>query len=293
MTKRLTSKIVALAAAALCTTGAMAAGPQDLPITESPTFAVWTSGPRGHSILRYIDFGNGFLYEQFIYVKSVENFEHEGSPGSSRIVAGPESEAHSPKHRLGNADGNPDDVTSFDRDAFADSIRLCFRNSNLNNCLDNNGSEPYFSFEMTLDRELRDNDIEPDGIGEIIYFDRGPTGANSFMIIEAIDADGNVLGNPLLISPADLAETTPKAESGTFDDDLNYSNKSEKFGAVSIDLSELGVQRVSRLRVRQPSVGELGLSEADLTGNIDLAPDFKLLFIQTYDLLIPDAFLGD
>jgi len=116
---------------------------------------------------------------------------------------------------------------------------------------------------------------------------------NSFLLIEAIDENGHLMGTPVLVSPDRPVHTTPEAWVGVFNNDLSYRGWNQEMGAVSVDLNELGVSQVTRLRVSRSTVGENGLTEAMLAGSPDMNPDFKLIFVQTYDVPLPGWMIGD
>jgi hypothetical protein len=278
---------VALASQRGAEDGADANGPQ-------PTFHIRTDGPDGDSFVTAIDFGDGVLFRQFIHAARVTEFWHEGKAGSTRVVAGPRISSGSEPHRLGNADGDPGSVSEADERAFNAYLGAVFQSTNLNNFIDNDGSSPRFSFVLEFDRAVEDNDPGPDKYGEIIFFERGANTANSYLVVEAIDSGGEVLGNPVLIDPIEPVQCTPPAYVGVFKDDLTYAGWYQEMGAVSIDLSRLGVTKVERLRVRSARVGQDGLTQQMLaTEGKDLNPDFKLVLVQTRDVAMPAWKLGD
>jgi hypothetical protein len=151
-----------------------------------------------------------------------------------------------------------------------------------------------FSFVLEFDRVVRDDEAALDDVGEIIYFERGANTANSYLVIEAVDSSGSVVGNTLLIDPDEPVRCTPEAWVGVFSDDLGYAGWSQEMGGVSIDLTRLGVTELTRLRVRSARVGQDGLTQEMVSsGGKDLNPDFKLVVVQTVNVRLPTAMIGD
>ncbi len=267
----------------------------DNPYDTQPIFNVKTDGPRGDTIFRSADFGDRVPYTKYIFASGVRDFSFRGRPGATRVVAGPDTTTDGiVRHRLGNADGDNGDVSGEDMDAFNDAILRVFQNTNLNNFLDNNGSSPEWSFVIDLERPLVDNEAGPDHVGEILFFERGANTANSFVVIEALDDDDDVIGTPFLVHPDEPVNMRPPAYVGVFRDDLSYADRYQEMGAVSVDLTRLGVASVQHLRVKRATIGENGLT-SEMVGAMgrDLNPDFKLLFVETDNVELPAWVIGD
>ncbi|MEL7472109.1 MAG: hypothetical protein AAGK04_02240 [Planctomycetota bacterium] len=257
-----------------------------------PTFHVTTDGPEGDTVLRSIEFPGGWNYNKFIFAREVTGFAHEGDADDTRVVLGPNATGVAGL-AAGGASGNWDRMDEGDAEAFEDALTQVMRNTNLNNFIDNNGSSPYFEFVLELEKPLKDNDPELDEVGEIIFFERGADTANSFLVMEALDTGGNVIGTPVLVHPDEPVSCTPAAHVGVYRSNLSYAGWSQEMGGVSVDLTRFGLSTVERIRVRRARVGHDGLTGDMVAGGRDLNPDFKLVFVQTYDISVPVWFLGD
>ncbi|MEO0630400.1 MAG: hypothetical protein AAFY46_06695, partial [Planctomycetota bacterium] len=177
---------------------------------------------------------------------------------------------------------------------FEDALAGVFQNTNLNSFIDNHVRNPHFSFVLELEKPLKDDDAgDDDMVGEIIFFERGAQVANSYILLEALDADGNVMGTPYLIDPDTPIEMSPPVQACVLSmNNLQY-RRSQDLGGVSIDLGKLGVSETSRIRVSRPVVGEHGMTQDKLRGGRDLNPDFKLVFVQTYNVPLAHWVVGD
>ncbi|MEL6797830.1 MAG: hypothetical protein AAFO89_13545, partial [Planctomycetota bacterium] len=275
-----------LAAAAVCVCGA-AAG-QD----NQPVFEVNYEGPRGTNTLEAINFGGGLRFKKFIYATAVTNFEGSSDSrdrGQTRIKRGPDSDVGPAPMNAPLATDDPSQIRQFEQ-----VLAGVFQNTNLNNFLDNNTRNPHFSFVLELERPLRDDsEGDDDLVGEIIFFERGAQVANSFILLEALDADGNVMGSPYLINPDSPIEMSPPVQACVLGGANFDYRRSQDLGGVSIDLGKLGVSETSRIRVSRPVVGHDGMEGSMLGGGRDLNPDFKLVFVQTYNVTLTHWAVGD
>ncbi|MEM9165658.1 MAG: hypothetical protein AAGB48_01390 [Planctomycetota bacterium] len=259
---------------------------------QQPVFEVDYEGPRGTNTLEAINFGAGLKFKKFIFADAVTNFVGDSDPrnaGQTRIVRGPDSDVGPEPANAPLA--NHSDAAHAE---FEQLLTEVFRNTNLNSFIDNHVRNPYFSFVLELEKPLKDNEPGADDqIGEIIFFERGAQVANSYILLEALDADGNVIGTPYLINPDTPIEMSPPVQACVLNlNELKY-RWSQDLGGVSIDLDKLGVESTSRIRVSRPIVGEHGMTSGMLGGGRDLNPDFKLVFVQTYNVALTGWFVGD
>ncbi|MEO1715715.1 MAG: hypothetical protein AAFR76_01270 [Planctomycetota bacterium] len=275
-----------LAAAAACVCGA-AAG-QD----NQPVFEVNYEGPRGTNTLEAINFGGGLRYTKFIHAADVTNFEgssNDADRGQTRIVRGPDSNVGPTPMNAPLATDDPSQIREFEQ-----VLAGVFQNTNLNSFLDNHTRNPHFSFVLELEKPLRDDsEGDDDLVGEIIFFERGASVANSFILLEALDADGNVMGTPYLINPDTPIEMSPAVQACVLSMNSLEYRRSQDLGGVSIDLGKLGVSETSRVRVSRPVIGRDGMEGSMLGGGRDLNPDFKLVFVQTYNVTLTHWAVGD
>ena len=141
-----------------------------------------------------------------------------------------------------------------------------FNNNNLNNYLDSS-SGITFSFIIEFDLVVKDNDAGPDDLGEILYFERGSGGGNSWLKMQAVDENGAPLGPWLVIGPNETVQTTPVT---------TVTSSNGKVGTTAIDVSRLGVSEFKYLRVSNELNGEPAYA-----GGGDTQPDFKIMAVMT------------
>ncbi|MEM8758328.1 MAG: hypothetical protein AAGF47_11165 [Planctomycetota bacterium] len=272
-----------LAAACMVAASGSAAGQE-----RQPTFNVDYTGPNGSSHLRAIDFGGGLVFRQFIFADRATNFQFDGRSGATRVVTAPDCVVG--PEPMAAPDMNDSEAVA----EFESRLTEVFANTALGNFVDNQGSSPWFSFVLEMEKPIKDNKHgEDDTIGEIIFFERGADVANSYILLEALDAEGNVMGTPYVIDPDQPISISPSVWVPVFGGNLQARSRSQEVGGVSVDLDKLGVAELSRLRVSRPTVGEHGMTQDMLSGGRDLNPDFKLVFVQTYDVALTGWFVGD
>lgn len=163
-------------------------------------------------------------------------------------------------------------ITAKDIDAFEITLREVFANKNLNNYFDMSGS-PDFGFTISFELPVKDDDPDnPDVRGEILFFERGSGGGNSWLTMQAVDEFGTALGPALAISPEETFLTTPQ---------FAVLNSSQKIGGLAVDVSRLGVSEVQHLRVRRTQTSDDGYKTVS-RGGVDFQPDFKLMAVITH-----------
>ncbi len=230
---------------------------------------------REHDVdLGRVDFNNGTTYRRFIYADRVHSFEYSGPTNRKKmsINKGQHVTTLGEKIDLRMLDGDGNNVSDTDRELFADAVKGAFRNANLNHYVDISGGGVTFSFVVEFERPIKDNDAGDDQVPELLYFERGANGSNSSLTIEALDADGNPIGHALVLMPDDAVHTIPRAQ----------VTGGQYMSAVPLDLSKLGVDEVTSLRIRTPRAGDLTTGGYTYPGG-EQAPDFKLVAVQTYD----------
>jgi len=247
-----------------------------------PSFLLETAGPTGEVMLRAIRFPSGLEFREFIHAYSVTGFRHDGNEGSTRVISGTdESKRHA--------------ATDDNSEAFNDYVLEAFQSNDLNHFIDNDGSNPQFTFDVHFARPIKDNDPDAiDEVGEIIFFERGAHTANSFIVLEALDENGNRIGKTVLVHPDEPVNCTPPADIGVYHNDLSYAGWHQEMGGVSVDLNRFGLDQLQHLRVRSARVGSDGLTSDMVSGmGRDLNPDFKLVAVQTYEIQVPYWASGD
>jgi hypothetical protein len=264
------------------------AGAQD----EKPVFEVIHKGIRADVLLNRVTLPSGMVYEKFIHASSIDHFNWSGGTGKLRVIAGTETTNTSGSYRLEDLDGDGSSVSQDDLDAFSQRALDAFQNVNLNNYIDINSSGHEFSCIVTFERDVKDNDPDADQVPEFLYFERGGGGSNSWLVIEALDDDGNVIGRPRVMAPTEAVSSDPPAMVDTHNSSMQPRNRPQEMTAVAVDLSELGVTQLRRLRMRNPIAGvDRWMGTTWLSG--ETAPDFKLLVVQTYDVETPHYVMGD
>jgi hypothetical protein len=250
-----------------------------------PTFHVSASnGAKGDVIVSKMEIGKGLMYEQFIYATKVENFQYEGETGAMRVVKGDNVTTAGRTGTLEAMDADPRSVSTKDRELFSALMLESLRNVNLNHFVDLR-RDVRWSMDVSFDVLIEDNAPKADGVPEIVFFERGAGGGNSCLTIEALDAQGNVIGTPIALTSADGVHTSPMASVGTFDDALRQSGSQEMTG-VALDLSLLGVTHASKLRLRTPVKGDRTTDGGSWQSG-ELQPDFKIVIVQTKHVQVP------
>ena len=156
-------------------------------------------------------------------------------------------------------------VTTQDREAFAVALTDALASPYLNDYIDVN-ADVGFGFIIEFDMVLKDNDPGPDDFPELLWFERGPQGGNSWLTLQAVTRDGEPLGPPLVVGPRETVDMTPPTRA---------ANSDQTFGATGVDLSRLGVSETQYLLVRATTPKERRYEG-------DLEPDFKFMAVITH-----------
>ncbi|MEE9403623.1 MAG: hypothetical protein V3V20_01905 [Algisphaera sp.] len=165
-----------------------------------------------------------------------------------------------------------DTITQADVAAFEPMLHQVMANQNINNYMDTYAS-PQFSFVISFGRPVRDDDpLASDVHGELLFFERGEQGGNSWITMQAVDASGAALGPALAVSPEETFPTVPAF----------YLNQSgQMLGGLAIDVSRLGVSEVQHLRLRRTRTSDAGY-RALMNNREDFNPDFKIMAVITH-----------
>ncbi len=233
--------------------------------------------PQGDVFLKSVEMPNGETFTHFYKPIAVTGMT-VGSGDGKRVAVngGSDITVGTPgKFYVGRevSDGNENEPTAADVAAFTPRVLEAMQSTNLNHYFDNSGRNPYFEFVMEFDLPLKDNDPDADDFGELLYTERGAGFGNSWITIQAVDADGNALGPALAVSPFESRQTNPPTQV--------TSNSSQYIGAVSVDISRLGVSETRFLKVRKTSTSDDGYSFAHQSQE-DFNPDFKFMAVITH-----------
>ena len=246
--------------------------------------AVSQGDVQGNAFLDRVEYSDGSRHEQFYRPAWAGNFQGRGGQGERVRVRGgdhiavpPGQEARRGLRYLGGfADGGKDKHWSAeDMLAFGEGVRAAFADRNLNHYLDMT-RDPDFSLDIAFERPVKDDDPAISDVrGELLYFERGNAGGNSWLTFQAIDRDGQPLGPPLAISPEETFFTTPQ---------VAVYSRWQTFGGLAIDVSRLGVPEVRYLRIRKTRDGDDGYDKSLKKArgqNVDRSPDLKLMAVIT------------
>ena len=238
----------------------------------------------GDAFLDSVEMPDGSVFTQYYRPVAVQGFAFTQCQGDAIAVKGGANitEGMPGTHLLGDMvdDGATAEFTNDDVAAFSELVRDTFANQNLNSYIDMGGEDPDFEFILEFDLVLKDNDPEPDDFGELLYFERGRDGGNSWLTIQAVDANGDPLGPELAVGPCETVLTTPPV--------MVMGSNQQYFGAVAIDISRLGVSETSYLKVRKTLTTDSGYFDAGQSQE-DFNPDFKFMAVITHPDQLSEA----
>jgi len=208
------------------------------------TFTTQTStnlAPTGDIILSGIELAGGRIISDFAYVNSVSNFTNEAYSGGNTGAASTEEgdTATSPISLNANEDPTAEEVAAY------------LGNSNLNNLID---TEDDGAFSMDLDFGTV--------VRTLFLWERG---ANSKLQLQALDAEGNLIGDAKVLDSAgsDWGDTG-------FDINTTEIAKSQSVVSRGVKISHLfgtdadvyGVRVVSEANFNGPDWKIIGTAEA-------------------------------
>lgn len=221
---------------------------------------------QGDAFLEEVVYTDGASFTKFYTPKDVHDlFVEPGGEDNFRIRGG-----------LNITRGRPGLISVWGAGgttAFEHLMVEVMSNRNLNNYIDVSHASPDFSVTIEFERPVRDDDPATSDLrGELLYFERGSGGGNSWLTLQAVNASGAPLGPPLAVSPEETFPTTPV---------FSVSQPNQKLGGLAIDVSRLGVPEVRFLNVRRTSAAHDGYAPIFRAG-IDFHADFKLLGVITH-----------
>lgn len=145
---------------------------------------------------------------------------------------------------------------------FREHVLMAMQSRNLNYYYDMAGNDPNFS--MTLD--FSHNPIR----NKVVYFERGGGGSNSWLQLEAVDVNGNKIGNTYVVKPRTSTDLNLQGAVYSGGKDAVAQNWSQTISFYDLSVADFGVASISYLRVSMPKGVTLGSGE-------DLQPDFKIM----------------
>ncbi|MEO1237380.1 MAG: hypothetical protein AAFX76_11390 [Planctomycetota bacterium] len=257
-----------------------------VPVSQEATFHIsgsaTTGDMQGDVFLGKVDYTDGTEFTQFYTPVAVRHLDIEDGHGRRvrTLGGGNITDGIAGRYMAGGyADGaSRSAVTPADLDAFSPLLLRVQANKNLNNYLETQhgykGVEAVqFSYTISFEKPVRDSDPAPDVQGEILYFERGTQGGNSWITLQAVDEDGNALGPALAISPDETYVTTPV---------VDVKQAGQQIGGLAIDVSRLGVSEVQHLRVRNTRATDDGYGPVVTSHGSDHEPDHKIMAVITH-----------
>ncbi|MEO1235487.1 MAG: hypothetical protein AAFX76_01725 [Planctomycetota bacterium] len=250
-----------------------------VPVSQRATFNVTGAAAngdvQGDAFLSSVVYPDGSEYTQYYLPVDVTDMVAESGQGNRISIRGGNNITDGvPGRRTigGFADGKSrSTITSDDVEGFEDALRSAMASKNLNYYFDMSGN-PDFGYTVKFEIPVRDDDPEPDIRGELLYFERGTGGGNSWLTFQAVDENGNALGPALAISPEETFPTTPV---------FSVYRADQQFGGLAIDVSRLGVDSVQYLRIRRTVSTDDGYGPIS-RGGVDLQPDCKIMAVITH-----------
>ncbi|MEM6256866.1 MAG: hypothetical protein AAF711_06785 [Planctomycetota bacterium] len=227
-----------------------------------------TGNSDGDALLESVTMPNGEVFDEFYRPVEITHFSYSGNANNFKARAGSDSTVGvNTTIALKNVDGNGSNTASEeDLAGMPAHILAVLETENLNNYIDTSTNDGW-QFVMKFDLPLLDDDANPDDFGELLYFERGDGGGNSWMTFLAVDENNQPLpgATPLAVSPDETVLTTPRTVLAGGQD----------MGAVAIDLSRLGVTETTYLRVMRSQSGVGGYSSGEVKA------DFKIMAVIT------------
>ncbi|MDG2199711.1 MAG: hypothetical protein P8K80_00825 [Phycisphaerales bacterium] len=203
----------------------------------------------GDVLIRSVVWDDDSEFDQFIFASGVSDVEYEGTADKLRIITAHESAVGTPGvFSIQDEDGDGNSISETDKELFADRILNAWNHENINSYI-HRRSKDHFSCVVEYEETIRDNSPLEDEIGELIVFE---VSGNSWLQIEAMDEDNNVIGTPIVVGNykkvyPDRLYTRKYSNNG---DPLcgNYEIR-----ALGVDLSDLGVNEARKFRFSKPT----------------------------------------
>ena len=267
-----------ISALALLTAGAaFATNTESIRVSGAAT----SGNAQGNAFVDSIRYATGSTVTatQFVYAKSVANVVYNGHPKEFRTLSGNQTTNNPGNFRIESEDGNPHDISATDRQKFASRIQRSFSNNNLNQFVDIIPSGRTFGYDVFFNHALVDDNATVDKNGELLLFERGSGGSNSYFVLQGLDDQGRIIGSRFLITP-DFYSQRQLVDVLTLDGNLQHPGKQTMSGG-SLDISRaFGVNRIAGVRVSNAINGQDGFSNSLLVNGRDTAPDLKLIGVK-------------
>lgn len=213
----------------------------------------------------------GEQFDQFIFASSVTGVEYEGTADKLRSITGHQCTLGTPGvFPIQDEDGDGSSVSEVDKTLFAARILDTWSTPNINAYI-HRRTNAHFSCTVEFEEDIFDNSPFSDLAGELLVFE---ISGNSWVQIEALDDDGEIMGTPLVVG--NYSKIAPNNLYTR-----KYSNNGSplcgayEIKAIAVDLSDLGVNRVRTLRVRSPE---------NPPGGGDIKACFRVIGVKTSTL---------
>jgi hypothetical protein len=216
---------------------------------QAPVFAVDSGEGRG-SVLRTVAFGErDHAHSGWIFPSAVTGFRCD----PIGRTFGVEGDGGAWVETL---DGNESELSGADFELMNERLLEAMSTPDLSACFVSGGDRGHFEFTIVFPEAVTDNDAAEDDQGEIVFFERGAGGANSWLKLEVVDEQGRRIGRSVVTDPIGKVATQPPA----------YVGGEQRMDGVTIDLSLFGVSEMQRLRVSRAYPGRDGMPTRDAGG---------------------------
>lgn len=198
---------------------------------------------------------NGQIINEFSFVTKTDilfNTPRTSDPNSGEASTDKGDSANHPQAIVENEDPNAAEITAY------------LGNNNLNHIVDGEGNGQ-FQINLFFDSLVKEDNS---GLDSLFFWERG---MNSDLGIQAIDSNGNLIGNAIKLLRGDQFDAD-------YSIDTTEIVASQKVGSWGVSLNDLGVDSLSGIQV-----------SADQTFS---GPDFKLAARKTASVPEPGSLLG-
>ncbi|MDG2291562.1 MAG: hypothetical protein P8L37_02805 [Phycisphaerales bacterium] len=247
-----------------CNSGSTIEISVDTPCCSDPA-----SAKHADILLEYVTWSDGTVIDEFVFASDIYDVEYEGPVNKFRVITGPDSETGSPGvFGIEDCDGNDSSVSSDDRTIFAQHMLDAFNHRNLNAYVDLRANAHY-AYTIEFEEPLRDNSPFEDEVGELLVFE---VAGNSMVQLQALDELGNAVGSAITVGGNDWKRVSPeRIYVGRYSNNGSPRCGSFEYKATGVDLTDLGVNTLSSIRVSRPT--NVGCS--------DVRADTRLVGVKT------------
>jgi hypothetical protein len=260
----------------------------------NPTPRFMLRGPA----LRGVQFGPAFEYASWAKPSSLELRSYSGGSEGLRVLALPAGDATSKVpvgaklswQAIGAQDGNPTIVSEQDVTQFEKLLAGAFDRAAMHRMLFADASARW-ECVLTLATALDDNRAGEDWMPEVCVAFGAGKGEEGTISIVALDGNGREVGTAIALRVQDAQPTTPPMPLSLPDANGAVQGLGE-VRIATLDLSALGVSRVSQLLVRPTRAGDRTL-QGEPASPAPLRAGFKVMLVETAGMPLPEWAVGD